>query len=210
MVTLTAEDRFKYNLLAERINEANALVTAACRAADGFRPWEVRGELELAVAALMSGRLDKAERHCEEAERLFLAECRGLRERRSFPYKRLEASLRQIWGTPIVREAVKEPRSRSERMNVGFVGWTNELQAAWDALEDFDYDRAERLSVKAERKVRRCSSGPSAPRAVLKPRPTDDNAAGHHALTRIVRPGLVRLGVWLADLLAMEGCREAD
>ena len=35
MATPTAEDRFKYNLLAERINELGAILVAACRADPG-------------------------------------------------------------------------------------------------------------------------------------------------------------------------------
>src|SRR6266550_2639202 len=59
MATPTAEDRFKYNLLAERINELGAILVAACRADPGFLSWPVREELEGAAAFLTGGQLDR-------------------------------------------------------------------------------------------------------------------------------------------------------
>jgi hypothetical protein len=137
-------DAFKYNLLAERINELNAIQAAAGRADPELFRANVCDELRQAIALLTSWYLVEAEHHCERAERLFLAERRRLAERRSPPFKRLVARLCQAFGTPIGWENGVQ----------GYVGMTDELQAAWDALEDFEYDQAERLAVKAERKAR--------------------------------------------------------
>jgi hypothetical protein len=137
-------DAFKYNLLAERINELNAIQAAAGRADPELFRADVCDELRQAIALLTSWYLVEAEHHCERAERLFLAERRRLAARRSPPFKRLVARLCQAFGTPIVCENGAQ----------GYVGMTDELQAAWDALEDLEFDRAERLAVRAERKAR--------------------------------------------------------
>ncbi|MBV8108202.1 MAG: hypothetical protein JOZ35_11610 [Hyphomicrobiales bacterium] len=141
----TAEDCWRYNLLAERINELGAIWSAACRADPEFRStWRVCEKLQQAGSFLTSWHLGMATQCCEEAERLFLTERRWLQERRSPPFNRLEARLHHAFGTPIVWHNGAE----------GHVGMTDELKAAWDALEDFEYERAERLAVRAERKAR--------------------------------------------------------
>jgi hypothetical protein len=68
----TPEERFKYNLLGERINELNMIQASARRA----NP-HVRIELHCAIAFLNRWQLGMAEQSCEQAEHLFLAErCR--------------------------------------------------------------------------------------------------------------------------------------
>jgi hypothetical protein len=137
--------RFQYNLLVQRMNELGAILTAAWRANPCFLSDRVLEELECAAAFMAAGQFAMAERCCEEAEYRFLDERRRQAERHSPRYQRLEdrlqQALRQIW--------VNE-----ERTSTAQVSATEQLRVAWHALEDLDYERAERLCVEAECAVR--------------------------------------------------------
>jgi hypothetical protein len=74
----TLEERFKYNLLGERINELNMIQASARRANPELCTEHVRIELHCAIAFLNGWQLGMAAQSCEQAEHLFLAERRRL------------------------------------------------------------------------------------------------------------------------------------
>jgi hypothetical protein len=69
----TPQERFKYNLLAERINELGAFLVAARRAEPELCTEHVMVELHCAAAFLNAWHLGMAEQSCEQAECYFLA-----------------------------------------------------------------------------------------------------------------------------------------
>jgi hypothetical protein len=143
------------NLLAERINGLS--IWSMCYR-DHPDYWlgnsgraEFYGDLTWASRQLTGWRqdfddrrLDEAEYHFKVANRLWAAERRRVAERRSPAYKRLRVRLQQIYETPIVWEDGSK----------GFVGRTDELYDAHDALVNLDYERAECLAAEAERRAK--------------------------------------------------------